>query len=138
MAPVDSTNDVPSGITASIVDGMRVVRLMRPSNVGGKTLRHWAQAFVKYIVGLPGRTVHIVIDNYKYEYSVPSKNRGSVDIEREINHLDQELPATSEWDNFLMNSNNKYKLVNILVDYILSDDCKIDKYRVGQKKGLFS
>ena len=85
------------------------------------------KAFVKYIVGLPGKTVHIVIDNYKYEYSVPSKNRGSVDIEREINHLDQELPATSEWDNFLMNSNNKYKLVNILVDYILSDDCKIDK-----------
>ena len=127
MAPVAPVTEVPSGISTSIVDGMRVVRMMRPSNVGGNTFRHWAQAFVRYVGELPGTNLHLLFDNYNYEYSVPSKNRAALDIEREFNDLDQELPITSEWDNFLMNKNNKSKLVAILVDYILSDDCSIQK-----------
>ena len=136
MAPVDSTNNVPSGISTSIVDGMRVVRMMRPSNVGGKTLRHWAIAFVKYVAELPGRILHISFDDYDYAYDVPSKNRETVDIERDIRHLNQQLPATSEWDEFLMNSKNKHKLLNILVDYILSDECEIKKTVYVNKQAI--
>ena len=136
MAPVDSTNNVPSGISTSIVDGMRVVRMMRPSNVGGKTLRHWTIAFVKYVTELPERILHISFDDYDYAYDVPSKNRETVDIERDIRHLDQQLPTTSEWDEFLMNSKNKHKLLNILVDYILSDECEIKKTVYVNKQAI--
>ena len=117
MAPINSTCVAPKGITASIVDCMRVVRMMRPSNVGGNTLRHWAEVFFRYVSTLPGGNLHLVFDNYNYRYSVPSKNRKVVEIEREINDIDQELPTTSEWDNFLKNQTNELKLV----DYILSD-----------------
>ena len=79
-------------------------------------------------MSLPGGTLHLLFNDYRYEYSIPTKNRAVVDVERDINHLDQELPSTAEWDEFLMNSNNKFKLVTILVDYILSDECKIRLY----------
>ena len=101
--------------------------MVRPSNAGGKTLRHWAKSFVNYVASLPGGILHLLFDDYRYQYSIPTKNRAVVDVERDINHLDQELPSTAEWDEFLMNSNNKFKLVTILVDYILSNECKISK-----------
>ena len=40
MAPTSSIHFAPNGISTSIVDAMRVVRMIRPSNVSGKTLRH--------------------------------------------------------------------------------------------------
>ena len=64
MAPINSTCVAPKGITASIVDCMRVVRMMRPSNFGGNTLRHWAEAFFRYVSTLPGGNLHLVFDNY--------------------------------------------------------------------------
>ena len=136
MAPIDSTHNVPSGITTTIVDGMRVVRLMRPSNVRGKTLRHWAIAFMKYVIELPGNILHLSFDDYDYSYNVPSKNRETVEVERDIRHLDQELPATSEWDDFLRNGKNKHKLLDILVDYILCVECKINKTVYVNKQSI--
>ena len=86
MAPMKPVSDVPNGISTSIVDCMRVVRMMRPSNVGGNTFRHWVDAFIGYVSALPGNNLHLIFDNYSY--SVPSKNRKVVEIEREINNLD--------------------------------------------------
>ena len=39
-------------------------------------------------------------------------------MKRCINSLDQDLPPTKEWNEFLMNQKNKLQIVNLLVDYI--------------------
>ena len=44
----------PEDIETSIVDGMRVVRLITVSKLTQKTFRCWADAFVGYLRGLPG------------------------------------------------------------------------------------
>ena len=41
--------------------------------------------------------------------------------DRWINSLNQDLPPTKEWDEFLINHKNKLQIVNLLVDYIKSD-----------------
>ena len=35
--------------------------------------------------------------------------------------MNQDLPRTKEWDEFLINCKNKLQIVNLLVDYIKSD-----------------
>ena len=74
---------------------------------------------LKYLNSLPGTIIHIVFDNYQYEYETPSKNRDSSECERIICDLDQELPITCEWKSFLSNDKNKYQLINLLVRFIL-------------------
>ena len=46
---------------------------------------------------------------------------------REINYLNQELSTAKEWENFLTNEINKSQLVNLLVKYITSVECTIEK-----------
>ena len=46
---------------------------------------------------------------------------------REINNLNQELPTAKEWDNFPTSNVNKMQLVNLLVKYITSVECTIEK-----------
>ena len=41
-------------------------------------------------------------------------------MDRVINSLNQDLPPTKEWNEFLMNYKNKLKTVNLLVDYTKS------------------
>ena len=96
MSPLTSTNTIPKDIATSIVDGMRIVRLIRVGNLQTKTFKCWIEAFVEYLISLPGSTVHLVFDDYKYEFSIPSKSRDTCNLEREINHLDQELPFAKE------------------------------------------
>ena len=127
MSPLTSTNIIPKDIATSIVDGMRIVRLIRVGNLQTKTFRCWTEAFVEYPISLPSSTVHLVFDDYKYEFSIPSKSRDTCNLERKINHLDQELPSAKEWDEFLMNENNKFKLVNLIVGFVLSNECTIGK-----------
>ena len=63
---------------------------------------------------LPGNTVHIVFDNYTYEYNVPTKDR-STRAPRVIASIDQELPNDSESVDVFGNSNNKSQLNYLLV-----------------------
>ena len=62
---------------------------------------------------LPGNTVHIVFDNYTYEYNVPTKDR-STRAPRVIASIDQELPNDSESGDVFGNSNNKSQLNYLL------------------------
>ena len=75
---------------------MRVVRLIRPASLAVKSFRCWTKSFVEYLEHLPGRILHLVFDDYKFRYSIQSKNGGSNNLEREINDLDQELPKAIE------------------------------------------
>ena len=50
----------PEDIETSIVDGMRVVRLITVSKLTQNTFRFWADAFVGYLRGLPGRVLHLI------------------------------------------------------------------------------
>ena len=110
---------MPNDIHTSIVDAMRIVRLIPITDVKPRTFRCWAINVLNYLNSLPGTIIHIVFDNYQYEYETPSKNRDSSESERIICDLDQELPITSEWKSFLSNNKNKYQLVNLLVRFIL-------------------
>ena len=69
--------------------------------------------------------VHIVFDNYTYEYSVPTKD-WSTGVPRIIANINQELPNNSEWVEFLGNSNNKSQLIDLLVNYLL-EEYEMDK-----------
>ena len=44
---------------------------------------------------LPGNTVHVIFDNYTYEYNVPTKDQ-SIGTPRVIANIDQELSNDSE------------------------------------------
>ena len=69
---------------------------------------------------LLGNTVHIVFDNYTYEYNVLTKDR-STGAPRVIANIDQELPNDSEWVDVFGNSNNKSQLNYLLVKYLLEE-----------------
>ena len=74
---------------------------------------------------LPGEVVHLVFDNYSYEYQVPSKDRFD-GASRLLSSIDQELPHDNEWSEFLSNSKNKSQLINLIVSY-LTNEYEINK-----------
>ena len=74
---------------------------------------------------LLGNTVHILFDNYTYDYNVPTKDQ-STGAPRIIANIDQELPNESEYVNFLGNSNCKSQLIDLLVKYLL-EEYQMDK-----------
>ena len=119
--------EAPEDIETSIVDGMRVVRLITVSKLTQNTFRWWAGAFVGYLRVLPGRLLHLIFDDYNYKYHISTKVRDANGMVREINDLDQEVPTAKEWENFLINDINKLRLVNLLVKYIASVECTIEK-----------
>ena len=84
-----------------------------------RVIRTWADRIIQYLKSLPGDVLHFVLDDYAYEYSIPSKQRASSEVERIINSINQEIPPTKEWDNFLKNQGNKLQIVNLLADYIM-------------------
>ena len=65
-----------------------------------------------------GKNLHIIFEKYRYEYSVPTKQGNVNQMERCINSLDQDLPPTVEWSEFLMNQKSELQIVNLLVEYI--------------------
>ena len=96
----------------SKADAMRVVRLISVAGLKPRTLKSWADRITSYLSAIPGKNLHTIFDNYGYEYSVPTKQRNVSQMERCINSLDQDLPPTKRWNEFLMNQKNKLQIVN--------------------------
>ena len=114
------SKNVPADIEVLIVDAMRVVKMVPIEKLKPRTFRRWANDVFKYIKHLPDNTVHIVFDNYIYEYNVLTKD-WSTGAPRVIANIDQELPNDSEWVDFLGNSNSKSQLIDIPLKYLLKE-----------------
>ena len=113
---VRPSSNVPDGIEVLIVDAMRVAKMVPVKKLKPRTFRGWANNVFKRMKHLPGNTVHIVFDNYTYEYNVPAKD-WSTCAPRFIANIDQELPNNREWVDFLGNSNKKSQLTDLLVKW---------------------
>ena len=114
------SSNVPADTKVLIIDAMRVARMVPIKKLKPRTFRRWANDVFKYIKHLPDNTVHIVFDNYTYEYNVPTKD-WSTGAPRVIANIDQEFPNDSEWVDFLGNSNSKSQLMDILLKYLLKE-----------------
>ena len=127
LPAIPKSSKVPDSISISIVDAMRIVRMVPVTGLPIRTFKSWADKFVQQLKAMPGKTMHVLFDNYSYEYNVPSKKRGIGLIERRINDINQELPPAGEWGEFLANDKNKFQLVNILVDHIIRNGDATEK-----------
>ena len=85
-----------------------------------RTFRWWGNDVFQYMKHLPGNTVHIIFDNYTYEYNVPTKDQ-SIGTPRIIANIDQNLSNGSEQVDFLGNPNNKNQFIDLLVKYLLEE-----------------
>ena len=124
-------------MSSLIVDAMRVVRLISIAGLKLQTFKSWADQTISYLSAIPGKNLHIIFDNYGYEYSVPTKQRNVSPMERCINNLDQDLPPTKEWNEFQMNQKNMLQIVNLLVEYIKSGAVANKAVIVNQKSQCF-
>ena len=102
-----------------------------------RTFKSWADEIMNYLSSMPGNNLHVNLDNYSYEYSVPSKPKDVSQMERVINSLNQDLPLTKEWNKFLMNYKSKRQIVNLLVDYIKSGRIRDKAVTVNQESECF-
>ena len=116
----------PEKIAWCIVDGGRLIRLLRITNLKENTFLAWAERLQEDVEGLPGNTVHIAFDNYDYpdDYLAPSKGRQQKGRVQKINHLSQNLPRAQDWNDFLTVDAHKQQLINLIVDHFL---CAIGK-----------
>ena len=57
------------------------------------------------------------VNNEIFQFSVPFKQRDVSQMERVLSSLNQDLPPTKEWKEFLISYKNKLQIVNLLVDY---------------------
>ena len=92
LSPEKSSKEVPSDINTSIVDMMRVVRMIPISEAKPPTFLEWAKSIGKYLLGLPGKNLHLVFDNYspvEDRSKVLSKGRPNDGQERKIASLNQ-------------------------------------------------
>ena len=116
LSSIPPTTILPQGIHVSVVDAMRVVRLIPVSDLKSRTFKYYAVNVLNHLHLLPGAEIYVVFDE------TPSKNRDTSEWERIVSDLDQELPDTKEWSSFLSNEKNKHQLVNLLVHFILESD----------------
>ena len=119
LSPISSMTTVPPDISCSVVDEMRVVRMIPISNLPSMTFLGWAKRLLNYIKHLPGKKIHIVFDVYDEEesHNSLSKRREIKSRERKIEDLSQKLPNVNEWADFLTNSKNKCRLTWLLADF---------------------
>ena len=61
MCPIETTLIVPADISCTIVDVMRIARLI-PIDVNPPTFIEWVKSVSAYISALPGDTIHIIFD----------------------------------------------------------------------------
>ena len=141
LCPVKPSNTAPVSIRTSVVDAMRVVRMIPIEDVDPPTYLSWAKNVFSYIHGLPGDVLHIVFDNYS-SVDDPTKVilKGRVDrgFERKISNLNQTLPNVDEWQDFLTNERNKDQICNLLADFYTSDELvATKKIYVTKRKQCF-
>jgi hypothetical protein len=129
LSPVQPTSIAPADIECSIVDAMRVVRIIPISGLIPPTFKSWANRIVGYLKSLPGSTVHLVFDDYRSEegHIYLSKGRPDRGRERSITDLSQILPKLHDWNDFLTNDINKLQITQLLADYVLSAESDIRK-----------
>ena len=133
LLPIPPTTTPLHGIRVSVVDAMRVVRLIPVSDLKSRTFKYWTINVLDHLNLLPSPEILVVFDECQYAYETPSKNRDTSEWERMVSDLDQELPDTKEWSSFLSNEKNKHQLVNLLVHFILESD--IIEKTIFVKKG---
>ena len=105
LCQVKPSSDPSTAIPTSIVDAMRVVRMISIKNVSPPIFLSWAKNAFSYIHGLPGDNLHFVFDNYSLPedpIKVLSKGRPDRGYERKTSSLNQALPKL-EWPDFLTN-----------------------------------
>ena len=118
LSPIPKTHKIQDNISTSIVDAMRAIRMISVADLKPHTFKSRVDEIINYLSLMAGNNLHVIFDNYSYEYSVPSKHREASQMERVINSLNQDLSTTKEWNEFLMNYKSKLQIVNLLVDYI--------------------
>ena len=89
----------------------------------------WAHRIVGYLKSLPGTVLHLVFDNYNSEPGQlylskgrPNKGRG-----RRMSSLSQQLPKLSDWNDFLTNDVNEFQLTQLLAEFMLSMETRLEK-----------
>ena len=119
----------PSDIECSIVDAMRVVRIVPINGLAPATFQSWATRIVSYLKSLPGSTLHLVFDDYRLNDAQPtlSKGRQEKGRERILADLSQKLPNIRDWNDFLTNRINKLQITQLLANFLLSGESDIEK-----------
>ena len=89
------------------------------------TFLSWVKKIFNYINSFPGQVVHIVFDTYSYVDDltrVLSNGTADKGIERKISNsdLNQLLPKSNQWQDFLTNEKNEFQICNLLADYFSS------------------
>ena len=54
---------LPVNISSSMVDAMRVIRLISIAGLKPRTFKSWADRVISYLKAIPGKYLHI-FDNY--------------------------------------------------------------------------
>ena len=93
------SSDPSTEIQTSIVDAMRIVRMISIKNANPSIFLSWAKNVFSYIHGLPGDNLHIGFDNYSLPEDptkVLSKGRDDRGQERKISSLNKALPKLDE------------------------------------------
>ena len=130
LCPVASTNFAPKFVSASVVEAMRVVRIIPIKGIDPPLYSTWTKKLFAYIENLPGNNIHIVFNNYNCEgdqFISLSKERLESSIERNTSSWNQVLPNANEWSEFLSNSKNKLQLCNLLADYFTIGEIAAEK-----------
>ena len=68
LSLIPPTTTLPQSIHVSVVDAMRVVRLIPVSNLKPRTFKYWAINVLNHLNLLPGAEIHVVHETH-------SKNR---------------------------------------------------------------
>ena len=123
LCPVKPVKVAPD-ILATVVDAMKVVRIIPITGLKPPIFLTWANNVLNHIMNLPGSVMHIVFDRYSEEgdLSRPSKNRyNSVGECRHVSSFSQKLPPSKDaWTDYLTNDGNKHQLTSLLTNYIMS------------------
>ena len=116
LSPVAPIKSPPTCITTSVVDALRVVRIIAIKDTNPPLFVTWAGKAFAYTEHFSGSSIDILFHNYNWEddtFLNPSKGRLTSQTERNICSLNQVLPNPSEWLEFL--SKNKKKFFNYLI-----------------------
>ena len=109
---------------------MRVVRIATIQEPKPMLFLTWARKASTYIERLTGSIILNVFENYNWENDIflnLSKGRLTSSTKRNFCSLNQVLPNTSEWSDFLFNNKNKFQLCNLLAYFFTSENIITDK-----------